>query len=264
MKVDNQQEGGSASSSSMAMPLMGRLPLPQRIFLYCPKCLFAVDGTRAAFAADKLDHKTWCKRCHRSWAVQNWQCSCHMPWHMCPTHNMEPSRLRDAKESKPSRRVHANAKRPLAEVCSEQGASQLDQAGRQSSNLPKEEDEIDLGPKQPKGRGRILPVLQAKYRRILQAGPRIEGKANEGETSREDRFGGGRPCVEPKAQARPEEASPANPSEQPDGSKGRGTLWRSAAPCDQGMAAIPQKQTGKELHQLSPAAAIPRGSDDPT
>ena len=208
MEVDVQQEGASASSSSPATPLKGNLPPPQMIFLYCPKCLFAVDGTRAAFTTNKLDHKTWCKRCHRSWAVQNWQCSCHMPWHACPKHKMEPSRLRDDKESKQSRKVHEAAKRPLAAACTEEGANQLDQAGRQASNL--HEEEIDLGPKRPKGR--ILPVLQAKYRRILQPGPSTEGKADAGETSREDRFGGGRPCVEPQAQARPDEAHPANPN----------------------------------------------------
>ena len=195
--------------------------------------------------------------------VQNWQCSCHMPWHACSKHCMEPGRLRNDKGEK-SRKTHATPKRALAEVCTEEGANMLDQAGRQLSNLSDAQDDIDLGPRQPKGR--ILPVLQQKYRRILQASPSIEGKAKEGETSREDRFGGGRPCVDPNTQARPEGASPANPSKQPDGSKGRGTLWRSAAPCNQSEADKPQEQAGKGRHQPQPrpAADMIGGSDDPS
>ena len=176
---------------------------------------------------------------------------------------MEPGRLRNEKGEK-SRKTHAAPKRALAEVCTEEGASMLDQAGRQVSNLSDAQDDIDLGPRQPKGG--ILPVLQQKYRKILQAHPNIEGKAKEGETSREDRFGGGRLCVDPNIQARPEEASPANPSKQPGGSKGRSALWRSAAPCNQPKADQPQEQAGKgqQHSQPRPAADKAGGSDDPT
>ena len=147
-------------------------------------------------------------------------------------------------------------------MCTEEGANKLDLAGRQTSDLPNAEEDIDLGPKQPKGG--ILPVLRQKYRRILQAGPSTstKGKAQEGETSREVRFGGGRPCVEPSAQASPEEDSPAKPTEQPGGSKGRSILWRNTAPCDQTEAAEIQQQAGEEPQAVvKPEPARPQGSE---
>ena len=254
------QQAGSSTSSTSALPSPIGM-LPQMIFLYCPKCLFAVDGTRAAFVVDRLDHKTWCKRCHRSWAVQDWQCACHMPWHACPKHSKEPCRLRSDREGKRSRRTHTAPKRPLAEVCTEEGANMLDEAGRPSSNLLSATDEIDLGPKQPKGG--LLPALRQRYRRILQADPGKMEKALEGETSREVSLRGGRLYVEPRAQASSEEASPANTREQQEGSK-RGVLWRNAASCDHSETATPSKQAGIAQHGASTAPANPQGTDTPS
>ena len=124
-----------------------------------------MDGTRAAFSQNKLDHKTWCKRCHRSHLVQDWTCPCHIPWHMCLQHCNEPSRLRYNQQERSKRKHYSAPKRPLEEACTEEGARRLDQAPVQPSQQAAE-DEIDLGPNKAT---RLLPKLRAKFRRLLDA-----------------------------------------------------------------------------------------------
>ena len=231
-------------------------PLPQSLFLFCPRCQFAVDGSRPAFAANKLDHKTWCKRCHRSFAVQDWQCACHMPRHACPLHSNEPSRLRKSKEGKHSKRPHTVPKRTLAEACTEEGARKLDEAGR--IPLPTQTEDIDLGPNKPMRR--ILPKLRHKFRRILQSDPGILAKPREGEAIREVDLGGRRPDVEPHGQVGAEEASTANTSMQQEWSRG-GRPTRDAARCDHPKTADQKEQAGKAQQGASTAPAATQGPD---
>ena len=82
----------SSSGPQYAAP-----PLPCTVFLHCPECSFAVDGTRAAFNLATLHQRTWCSRCQRSKFVRLWTCSCKVQWHTCPRHSMEPARLRLAR-----------------------------------------------------------------------------------------------------------------------------------------------------------------------
>ena len=143
--------------------LNGAKPPPQSIHLFCPKCQFAVDGTRVAFSTLKLDHKTWCKRCHRSHWVQDWTCQCQMPWHLCHTHRHEPQRLRQLQEGRAKKKHHNVPKRPLEEACTEAGAKRLDEAPKRQE-APAPDDQIDLGPNRP---STLLPNIRAKFRRIL-------------------------------------------------------------------------------------------------
>ena len=69
-------------------------PGPSVVFFQCPKCPHKLMGNRPAFDHHNLDYKIWCRQCHRSWAIGRWQCSCGTPWHVCPTHQGEPHRLR--------------------------------------------------------------------------------------------------------------------------------------------------------------------------
>ena len=159
--------GGSSGSGTQAttqQPAERAKPPPQHIHLFCPKCKFAVDGTRVAFSTHKLDHKTWCKRCHRSHTVQNWTCQCHMPWHMCQKHRQEPERLRQIQQGRAKRKPHSTAKRPLEEACTEEGARKLDEAPKRTEP-PNPDEQIDLGPSKPSD---LLPSIRAKYRRILE------------------------------------------------------------------------------------------------
>ena len=75
--------------------------LPTLIFLQCPKCPHKLPGTRSSFQDHNLDSKVWCKQCHCSRLVKQWQCTCGVPWHLCPLHKDEPARLRSQQPTPP-------------------------------------------------------------------------------------------------------------------------------------------------------------------
>ena len=68
--------------------------LPSVMLVRCPKCPYQVSCTRQAFRQDRLDRKTWCNQCQRSWPVSRWTCPCDVAWHTCTRHHGEPDRLR--------------------------------------------------------------------------------------------------------------------------------------------------------------------------
>ena len=69
-------------------------PLPCVVFFRCPCCPHQLPGTTAAFDTHNLDNRVWCNQCQRQLFAKLWQCSCGIPWHTCPAHQHEPSRLR--------------------------------------------------------------------------------------------------------------------------------------------------------------------------
>ena len=83
-----------ATATGMGASAVIARPLPNHIFLQCPKCTHKLSGTKPAFSHTNLDTKIWCNQCRRCRAVRQWQCPCELPWHTCPRHADEPKRLR--------------------------------------------------------------------------------------------------------------------------------------------------------------------------
>ena len=75
-------------------PAVSTKPPPAKlVFFRCPKCPHQLNGTKPAFHHHNLDTRIWCNQCQRQRFVKLWQCSCNLPWHTCPIHRDEPTRL---------------------------------------------------------------------------------------------------------------------------------------------------------------------------
>ena len=246
--VDCHRSRGAASASSDQRTCEGpdvtasTRPLPQTIFVFCPKCQFAVDGTRPAFRIDKLDQKTWCKRCHRSHAISNWACACHTPWHACPRHQGEPARLRQTQRQPVDKKSHAAPKRALQDISTEAEIKRLDQPRRtQPSEDP---DEIDLGERR---QGDLIPKLRHKYRRILREestdardrgqvqqadvdeAPASSTAASTGQSSK----GSGRSRTTPRAEEPPRSQQQPQQPQQPQSPQQRRSSRQPSPPLQQ-------------------------------
>ena len=82
---------------------------PKVVYLKCPRCPTAVDGTRTAFSHTNLDGRTWCSSCRSSLPVHSWRCMCGSPWFACDWHKDEPQRIRNANAHLPRRRSRYRA-----------------------------------------------------------------------------------------------------------------------------------------------------------
>ena len=144
----------------------------QVVFFRCPRCPRALPAQHPSFHSSTLDKKVWCNDCRRSLPVALWQCTCHIQWHACPTHQQDPDRLRRQQTPQPKTTKQAAKPKPLAKALGRGRDAHLHQwldqpAPKRARPNP---DEIELGtlPLQQTGLKHYLlsPRLQAKFPRL--------------------------------------------------------------------------------------------------
>ena len=143
----------------------------QAVFFSCPRCPRVLPAHHRSFSHSTLDTKVWCNDCRRSLPAGQWQCSCHVQWHVCPFHQHEPTRLRQQQPAPPQPKTKAKQK-PQPKVLGKgrDGRIQqwLDQPAPKRARSQPEEIELGALAVQHTGLKRNLlgPKLQAKFQRL--------------------------------------------------------------------------------------------------
>ena len=173
--------------------------LPTLIYFKCPRCPHRLPGIRAAFQSHNLDTRLWCNSCRKSLFVKQWQCSCGIPWHVCPHHQAEPDRLRGLQQQQSTPHTttttptppRSRPKRLLGQGKDEQIQRWLDQPPVKKARATPVEIELeDISPNDQRSPAEkrvnphlLGPKLLAKFPRLAMEA-RQEGQAEQQATPR--------------------------------------------------------------------------------
>ena len=200
-------------------------PTPTVIFFKCPRCPHKISGIKPAFSQMTLDSRLWCNSCQRSLFVRHWQCSCGIPWHACPTHGKEPSRIRALLPAQGIQHKNADAAKPPPRPRQDKQLGQgkdtrilhwLDQPShkRQRCNEPRDVDLETYGaastPLKRPNINCLGPKLLAKFPRLVQEHTQLRHTSTSLDPQQQSQS---QPSISPPASQAQEQPPHEHPSE---------------------------------------------------